>query len=175
MTQVATDEQVGGVRAVPGLVVLTCGLPGSGKSTYAQMLEKRGFVRLSIDEVIWQRIGRDAAELPPETYERLKTEVEAELWDELVGHLRARRPVVVDYSFWSRERRDRYKALIEQYGCTWKLVHLQASVETLLRRLRLRNDLTGANSVTVPEELLRRYAASFEAPAGEGEHVIPQD
>ncbi len=175
MTRAAGGEQWSCDHPEPGLAVLMCGLPGSGKSTYAQMLEKRGFTRLSIDEVVWRRIGRDAAELPPESYEQLKAEIEAQLWDELVSHLQARRPVVVDYSFWRRERRERYKALIEQHGGRWKLVHLKASVETLLQRLRLRNNVSGANSVTVSEELLQRYVASFEAPQGEGEYVILQE
>jgi predicted kinase len=164
MSRPAGAEECSHNHPEPGLVVLMCGLPGSGKSTYARMLEKQGFTRLSIDEAIWRRIGHDAAELPPESYEHLKTETEAELWDELVDHLQARRPVVVDYSFWNRERRERYKTLIERHGCRWELVHLKASVETLLRRLRLRNNLTGANSVTVSEELLRRHAANFEEP-----------
>ncbi len=161
--------------AEPGLVVLMCGLPGSGKSTYAQMLEKQGFTRLSIDEVIWRRIGRDAAELPSALYEQLKTETEAELRDELIELMAARRRVVVDYSFWNRERRERYKRLIEQHGCRWQLVHLKASVETLLERLRSRNNLAGANSVTVSEELQREYAAAFEEPRGEGGYFIVQD
>ncbi|MEV7213271.1 AAA family ATPase [Kitasatospora cineracea] len=42
-----------------------CGLPGSGKSTYAQALERRGYTRLSIDEVVWARTGRDGADLDP--------------------------------------------------------------------------------------------------------------
>ena len=157
-----------------GLVVLTCGLPGSGKTTHAQALERRGFVRLSIDEVIWQRIGHDAAELDPDEYERLKADVESELRDELVRLMNARLPVVVDYSFWSRERRERYKRLIEEHGCRWELVHLKASRDTLLQRLRLRNGMDGANSVTVSEDLLNRYALTFEEPVGEGEQVIVQ-
>ncbi|WP_268904203.1 AAA family ATPase [Candidatus Frankia alpina] len=28
-----------------------CGLPGSGKSTYARALERRGYTRLSIEEI----------------------------------------------------------------------------------------------------------------------------
>ena len=35
-----------------------CGVAGSGKTTYAQRLEAEGYVRLSIDEEIWQRFGR---------------------------------------------------------------------------------------------------------------------
>lgn len=41
------------VGAERGLVVMMCGLPGSGKSTYARALERRGYARLSIDEIVW--------------------------------------------------------------------------------------------------------------------------
>ena len=35
------------------LVVLMCGIAGSGKTTLSQNLEKHGYVRLSIDEEVW--------------------------------------------------------------------------------------------------------------------------
>ncbi|MGW4808291.1 AAA family ATPase [Kitasatospora sp. NPDC004272] len=160
--------------AEPGLVVLMCGLPGSGKSTCAKALERRGFVRLSIDEVVWARTGRDAALLDPAVYERLKAEAEEELWQELVRLLEARRPVVVDYSFWRRSTRERYKALVERHGCRWELVRLRAELPVLLRRLAVRNRREDANSVTVSAETLRRYFDAFEEPVGEGERVIQQ-
>ncbi|MFC5664964.1 AAA family ATPase [Kitasatospora misakiensis] len=158
-----------------GLVVMMCGLPGSGKSTYAQVLERRGYTRLSIDEVVWARIGHDAADLDPAEYERLKSAVERELWEELVRLMEAKVPVVIDYSFWSRAARDRYKAAIESHGCRWELIRLKADLETLRRRLATRNQRNGANSVTVSDELLERYFANFEEPAGEGERVIVQE
>lgn len=34
------------------LVVMMCGVAGSGKTTFSQQLEKEGFIRLSIDEEI---------------------------------------------------------------------------------------------------------------------------
>ena len=160
--------------AEPGLVVLMCGVAGSGKSTFARALERRGFVRLSVDEAVWQRLGHDAAELAPEEYEQLKATVEAEQWQELIRLLEARQPVVIDYSFWNRARRDRYKALVESHGCRWELVHLKADPDTLRHRLALRNQQQGADSVTVSEELLDRYLAGFEEPAGEGERVVVQ-
>jgi predicted kinase len=172
------DSEHGGPPAtstpVRGLVVMMCGLAGSGKSTYARALERSGYTRLSIDEVVWRRIGRDAAELDPEDYERHRSTAERELLRELIDLMAARRPVVIDYSFWSRATRDRYKALIESHGCRWELVHLAARPETLRRRLATRNGLHGANSVTVSDELLDRYIAGFEEPLGEGERVIPQ-
>jgi predicted kinase len=158
-----------------GLVVMMCGLPGSGKSTYAQALERRGYTRLSIDEVVWARIGRDAADLDPAEYEQLKSAIEQELWEELIRLMEAKLSTVIDYSFWSRASRDRYKAAIESHGCRWELIRLKVDLETLRRRLTGRNQRNDANSVTVSDELLEHYFAKFEEPIGEGERVIVQE
>ncbi len=153
-----------------------CGLPGSGKTTYAMDLVRRGYVRLSIDEVVWRRLGgRDAGVvLSEQEFDRLKEEVRGEQRRELVELMRAGRDVVVDYSFWSRAARDDYKALVESHGCRWELVHLKADRATLEQRLAVRNEQEGANAVTVGEELLHRYLTGFEEPRGEGEQVLPQ-
>lgn len=157
-------------------MVLMCGLPGAGKSTYAMGLVRRGYVRLSIDEVVWHRLGqRDAGlVLDTEAYDRLKEDVRLEQRRELIELMLARRDVVVDYSFWSRAARDDYKALIEAHGCRWELVHLKADPVTLEQRLAVRNAEEGANAVTVGASLLHRYLAGFEEPSGEGEQVIVQ-
>lgn len=156
--------------------MLMCGLPGAGKTTYAMELVRRGYDRLSIDEVVWQRLGqRDAGlVLEAEAYDRLKEEVRREQRQELVELMLAGRDVVVDYSFWSRAARDDYKALIERHGCRWELVHLATDRATLERRLQARNGEEGANSVTVDQQLLGRYLAGFEVPEGEGEQVLRQ-
>ncbi|WP_131786837.1 AAA family ATPase [Protofrankia symbiont of Coriaria ruscifolia] len=157
-----------------GLVVMMCGLPGSGKSTYARALERRGYVRLSIDEVVWVWTGRDAAELDPAEYEHLRSTAEQRLWGDLVRLMKARVPTVIDYSFWNRGTRDQYKTAIERHGCRWELVFLPADLATLRRRLAIRNQRNDANSVTVSDELLACYSANFQEPVGEGERVIFQ-
>ncbi|GAA3827905.1 hypothetical protein GCM10022403_071420 [Streptomyces coacervatus] len=153
-----------------------CGLPGAGKTTYAMELVRRGYVRLSIDEVVWQRLGQRDAGLVLEAaaFDELKEEVRREQRQQLVELMLAGRDVVVDYSFWSRAARDDYKALVESHGCRWELVHLKADRATLGGRLEARNGEEGANSVTVNEELFNRYLDKFEEPHGEGEQVFMQ-
>ncbi|MFC1438801.1 ATP-binding protein [Streptacidiphilus sp. N1-10] len=139
-------------------------------------LERRGFVRLSIDEVVWRRLGgRDAGlVLETEAFDQLKEVVRREQRRELVELMRAGRDVVVDYSFWSRAARDDYKALIEAHGCRWELIHLKGDRTVLEGRLAVRNAEEGANSVTVDAELFDRYLSGFEEPDGEGEQVVLQ-
>ncbi|WP_082341648.1 AAA family ATPase [Paenibacillus solani] len=60
-----------------------CGVAGSGKTTFAQRLERLGFVRLSIDEEIWTTNGRYGIDYPIEIYEQLKVEAELKLRNEL--------------------------------------------------------------------------------------------
>ncbi|WP_224773312.1 AAA family ATPase [Metabacillus idriensis] len=43
---------------------MMCGVAGSGKTTFAQQLEKKGFVRLSIDEEIWSSKGHYFIDYP---------------------------------------------------------------------------------------------------------------
>ncbi|GII04019.1 AAA family ATPase [Planobispora takensis] len=179
MDDVVSGTEADCVAAGPGdepgrSVVLMCGVAGSGKTTYAQALEQRGYVRLSIDEVIWERFGRDGAHFDPQEYEDHKAAAEEALRHELVRLMQAGRPVVLDYSFWQRAKRDRYKSLIESHGYRWELVYLKANPETLRRRLAVRNALEGPNSVTVSEDLLQRYLAGFEEPIEEGERTITQ-
>ncbi|MET7304523.1 ATP-binding protein [Embleya sp. NPDC005575] len=157
-------------------VVLMCGLPGAGKSTYAMELVRRGYARLSIDEVVWRRLGqRDAGlVLEAEAFDQLKEEVRRDQRQELVELMLAGCDVVVDYSFWSRAARDDYKALVESHGCRWELLYLKADRTVLERRLVVRNGEDGANSVTVDAKLFNRYLANFEEPSEEGEQVVMQ-
>lgn len=154
------------------LVVMMCGVAGSGKTTFSKGLENEGFVRLSIDEEIWATKGRYGVDFPIEKIEEYKKEAEETLRSRLIGLIRQKQEVVIDFSFWDRARRDRYKKLIEDSGGKWKLVYLKVHPDDLRERLQLRNQRFDANSFPISEELLSSYLEGFEIPEGEGELVV---
>lgn len=155
------------------LVVMMCGVAGSGKTTFAGRLEKEGFVRLSIDEEIWATHGRYGIDYPIERYEQLKVEAELKLRNELVVLVKEKRNVVIDFSFWQRKRRNEYKKLIEDAGGEWKLVYLKVDPRDLRERLRIRSQRFDANAAfTITDEILNSFLNGFEVPSGEGEVVL---
>ena len=161
-----------GARGGP-LVVLLCGVAGSGKTTYAQQLELEGYVRLSMDEEIWARFGRYGIDYESADYDRLSAAAEDVLRERLVTLIRQGRDVVVDFSFWQRANRDRYKRLVEAAGGTWRLVYLRVDPAVLRQRLDERAERCDANAAfPITRDTLDAYLAGFEEPRGEGEEVI---
>jgi len=154
------------------LVVMMCGVTGSGKTTFSQELEKEGFVRLSIDEEIWATHGRYGIDYPTEKIEEFQKDAERKLRDRLIQLIYAKQHVVIDFSFWNRERRDEYKQLIENAGGKCKLIYLKVHPDDLSERIKLRNNRIDANAFPVTEEMLTSYINGFETPNGEGEMVI---
>jgi predicted kinase len=154
------------------LVVMMCGVAGSGKTTFAQLLEKEGFVRLSIDEEIWATHGRYGIDFPIQKIEEYKKGAERKLRDYLIKLIHDKQQVVIDFSFWDRARRDQYKQLIEKSGGKWKLVYINVHPDDLRDRLKIRNKRLDANAFPITEELLTAYLNGFEIPKDEGEIVI---
>ncbi|WNB92957.1 ATP-binding protein [Bacillus sp. NEB1478] len=154
------------------LVVMMCGVAGSGKTTFSQQLEKEGFVRLSIDEEIWATNGRYGIDYPIEKVEEYKKEAERKLRNLLIELIHDKQQVVIDFSFWDQVRRDHYKQLIEMAGGKWKLIYLKVHPDDLRERLKIRNKRFDANAFPITEEILTSYLNGFEIPKGEGEIVI---
>lgn len=154
------------------LVVMMCGLAGSGKTTFSQQLEKEGFVRLSIDEEIWATNGRYGIDFPIEKIEEYKKDAERKLRNDLIKLIQDKQQVVIDFSFWDYVRRNQYKQLIEKSGGKWKLIYLKVHPDDLRERLKIRNKRFDANAFPITEEILTTYLNGFEEPKGEGEIVI---
>ncbi len=156
------------------VVYLLCGLGGSGKSTYAHELAKKGLQKFSLDEYVYSRFGRDIVTLSEEVYLEHYRKAKIELDNKLAKTIKKGQSVVVDYGFWRRSSRDFYKKLVEDNGGEWKLIYLKAGPEVLMNRLKERGKRTDANAFPVTEEMLLGYIERFEEPQNEGEEVILQ-
>jgi predicted kinase len=157
-------------------VYLMCGIAGAGKTTLAKQLVDKGFIRLSIDEYIWSEFGKYDIDYPADQYPRLQKEAEHQLEQQLIACLKQKQSLVIDYSFWSRANRQRYKDLIESFGIKCTIVFLKVNYKTLKTRLEKRSSEVDANAAfTVTDEILDRYYAGFEEPVNENAIIIEAD
>ncbi|MFT4215751.1 MAG: ATP-binding protein [Micropruina sp.] len=141
------------------MVTLLCGPAGAGKTTYARELERRGAVRLSMDEAVWADGWRHRQ--PPQ--QRLD-ELYAALQSELARALADGADVVVDLSLASRAVRDEWRRLSADAGADCELLVVTAPFDVLWRRVQQRNDEGHANAVRLTEAELRRYLGGFDWP-----------
>lgn|SRR5690606_18503238 len=149
-------------------VVLTCGVAGSGKTTFAKQLEASGFARLSIDDEVWRRISSGV--LTPEADTRLVSlSIEEEIRARLVDLVRQGRNVVVDFSFPARSSRDAYKRIVEENGGTVELVYFRLSPE--IAHARARQDAIDSTSSNDPVSV-DRYIPAFEVPEEDEEPIV---
>lgn len=149
-------------------VTLLCGPAGAGKTTHARTLERRGAVRLSMDEAVWDDGWRQ--DEPPQ--ERLD-QLYAGLRDALVRAVAEGSDVVVDLSLAARAVRDEWRRLCVTAGVTCELLVFTAAFEVLWQRVKRRNDEERANAVRLTESRLRLYVDGFDWPdADEDARVI---
>lgn len=149
-------------------VTLLCGPAGAGKTTYARKLERRGAVRLSMDEAVWDDGWRQ--DEPPQ--DRLD-ELYAGLHDELARAVADGSDVVVDLSLADRSVRDEWRRLCDEVGAECELLVLTAPFDVLWQRVKRRNDEEHANALRLTESRLRLYVDGFDWPsADEGARVI---
>jgi predicted kinase len=152
---------------------MLCGFVGSGKTTYARHLERDGCERLSVDELVYGRHGEHGIDYAEADYPRYEAEAHDELATQLKRLVTLGRCVVLDYGFWSKEARDRYKQLIIESGGQWRLLYFAVDLEVIRRRLRERNKTSDPNALRVDDRMLEEFLTRWEPPAGEGEELVP--
>jgi predicted kinase len=144
---------------------LLCGLPGAGKTTLAKQLEQeRPALRLSPDEWIAEIIA-DASD--QEELDRLRTPVEAVQWEVAKKLLTLGVDVILEWGFWSREERQRYRSHGEALGARVETVFLEVSREELWTRLSKRNADLPSGAFVVTEDQLNLWWSWFEPPSAE--------
>lgn len=125
-------------------LLITHGLSGSGKSTWARaLLQAAGAVRLRSDVERKRLFGLEPLDdshaqgldiYTPEATERTFARLE----EAARTLLQAGYPVIVDAAFLRRDQRERFAALARRQGNPWLILHCQAEPEELVRRLTRR-------------------------------------
>ncbi|MBL4644566.1 MAG: ATP-binding protein [Candidatus Pacebacteria bacterium] len=148
------------------LFILT-GLPGSGKTTYAETLSKKtGATILSLDTEMFKRYGDDH-HIELEIREKA---TKYDLQQEIETLLTKDSSVILDYGFYKNDERIRYKKFAKRFGVNAKVIHITAPYEKLLQRVEQRN-IEEDNIHHIDKEILDILIKRFEVPEGDVEII----
>lgn len=139
-------------------LMLTCGLPGAGKTTLARRLAAdRGAVCLTKDEWL-EALGSSPWDEP------IREKVEHELWRLAQEILRLGLSVVLDFGLWARIERDEIRAAARGLGVGVELHYLDAATDELWRRIEARNSEPPWDSHPIRRSDLDGWVRHFQAP-----------
>jgi predicted kinase len=139
-------------------LILTCGLPGSGKTTLAaQLAAERNAVRLTKDEWLWT-LGSTPWDEPT------RAKVEQQLWRHAQEILRLGLSVVLDFGLWGRNERDEMRDAARALGVGIELHYLDIPTEELWRRIETRNSKPPWDSYPIRRSNLDEWVRLFQAP-----------
>lgn len=151
-------------RILSSRMVLMCGISGSGKTVFSKKLEAKGFVRLSVDELVWSWYGERLQSLPFEEQRELFMKASEDILSRALRLLEEGESVVVDSTMCKRFKRNKFKeACMRSFGIDPLIIYLEASLPLLLKRLSERTGI-GPNDQKVTEGQLEMFYANFESP-----------
>jgi predicted kinase len=139
-------------------LILTCGLPGAGKTELAtQLAAERSAVRLTKDEWLWA-LGSTPWD------EVTQVRVERELWRLAQEILAFGVSVVLDFGLWAQTERDEMRSAARGLGVGVELHFLDVATEELWRRIEARNAEPPWDSYPIRRADLDGWVRQFQAP-----------
>ena len=148
-------------------VFFMCGPAGSGKTTYAKKLEREGFLRLSFDEESF-KLGITKHPLSKEMHQEIENRLIKILKENIVNGI----DVVLDFSFWSKKMRNKYKEILKEYNLEPKIIVIKTPKSIVIERIEKRNG-SNADEIMLTTEETEKYYDNFEFPTeDEGELII---
>jgi predicted kinase len=139
------------------ILIIVCGLPGSGKTTHAKLLAGRlGAIRFAPDE--WM----DALSL--DIYDEARRErIESLQWKLGQELLALGLTVIIEWGTWGRSERDALRIGARALGAAVELHYMSAPVDVLFDRIHRR----GMENPPIEREALLRWSTIFQAPTPE--------
>jgi predicted kinase len=139
-------------------LILTCGLPGSGKTTLARRLAaERDAQRFTKDE--WVRdLGGDLWD------EELRVRLEARLTELAFELVAAGRNCILDFGLWSRQERDALRLRARGLGVRVELHYVEIELEESIRRVAQRYADAPETAPDIGAEQMAVWASAFEPP-----------
>jgi predicted kinase len=141
---------------------LVVGLPGAGKTTLAQRLERElPALRLTPDDWIRPLYGQ---ELAPAQLDAVRDPVETVQWAIAARALELGVSVILDFGFWTRGERERFRTQAAELGAGSAVHALVLPEAELWARLQARNATRSPHTFRVSREQLGTWWALFEPP-----------
>ena len=139
------------------VLILFCGLPGSGKTTVAREREREtGAIRFSTDE--WM------ADLGVDYFDEMRDGLQRRLdglWKELLEHGQS---VILEDGTWKREERDGLRQVAKRLNAVTEIHYFDIPFDELWRRLEVRNVNPTYGAVPISRELLEECRPRFQRP-----------
>jgi len=138
-------------------LIIVCGLPGSGKTTLAKVLERRlRAVRFSPDE--WM----DAISLDLWDEER-RGKIEALQWKFGQELLALGLTVIIEWGTWGRSERDALRLEARALGAAVELHYVSAPADVIFDRIQRR----GMEKPPIERDAVSRWLELFQVPTPE--------
>jgi predicted kinase len=141
---------------------LLCGLPCSGKTTFAgRLAEEKGAVLFSLDQLI---LALFREEDNFETHHKYVQRIANTFFPIVQDLLCKGCSVVLDFPGHTKLERNRMRQIATQVGVDIHLYHLQADLEIITKRIQHRNSELKNGEYFIPDWLLGMIIRKFEPP-----------
>lgn len=151
-------------KSVRPTVLLLCGLPGCGKTTFARRLaSERDAVILGHDE---RMVARHGTNPPAEKFAAFAREITEERWAEAARAVADGRDVILDWGFWTRAERDDARRRAAAIGAD-TVLYLVECDDAVARARTLARTAAGGRVLEINGAAWDVFRARFEPPTSD--------
>ena len=146
------------------ILFLMVGLPGAGKTTKAKEIEvEHNALRLTPDDWIIEKYEDD---LSQKEHDRIRADIEKQMWQMAQSELKAGRNAILDFGFWGKSERDEKRLAAKKLGAETKIIFLDAAVGELWKRASARPE-SQKGTLHFTKTDLEKYQKTFQPPTQE--------